>query len=231
GQVAYAENLALSPAVAEAVDACRRIGTLTHLEVRFAQGRPPGGPDRTAPAWGGGAAFDLGVHALAVAVLMAAPARVVAVEADLGTPDDLEVDDDAALTLHFDTGLRALVRASCAVGAPVWEAQAASPTSAVRLELVPSPSVELNGRALRLPPPPGGLLTDQLHHLGYLPQLEALAADARTGRAPAVGPAFGRLLLEIECAAHTAARTGEAEAVPFSGPRDRTPRQLWRDGG
>src|SRR5690606_8054072 len=39
GQVAYAENLALSPAVAEAVDACRRIGTLTHLEVRFAQGR------------------------------------------------------------------------------------------------------------------------------------------------------------------------------------------------
>nr|MBO2502636.1 hypothetical protein [Thermoanaerobacterales bacterium] len=67
GQVAYAENLALSPAVAEAVDACRRIGTLTHLEVRFAQGRPPGGPDRTAPAWGGGAAFDLGVHALAVA--------------------------------------------------------------------------------------------------------------------------------------------------------------------
>lgn len=231
GQVAYAENLALSPAVAEAVDACRRIGTLTHLEVRFAQGRPPGGPDRTAPAWGGGAAFDLGVHALAVAVLMAAPARVVAVEADLGTPDDLEVDDDAALTLHFDTGLRALVRATWRAAAPVWEAQAASPTSAVRLELVPSPSVELNGRALRLPPPPGGLLTDQLHHLGYLPQLEALAADARTGRAPAVGPAFGRLLLEIECAAHTAARTGEAEAVPFSGPRDRTPHQLWRDGG
>src|SRR5690606_13730902 len=73
GQVAYAENLALSPAVAEAVDACRRIGTLTHLEVRFAQGRPPGGPDRTAPARAGGAAFDLGVHALAIAVLMAAP--------------------------------------------------------------------------------------------------------------------------------------------------------------
>src|SRR5690606_39959057 len=131
---------------------------------------------------------------------MAAPARVVAVEADLGTPDDLEVDDDAALTLHFDTGLRALVRATWRAAAPVWEAQAASPTSAVRLELVPSPSVELNGRALRLPPPPGGLLTGPVPHLGYLPQLEALAADARTGRAPAAGPASGRLLPAIESA-------------------------------
>ena len=38
------------------------------------------GEERTEPSWGGGALFDLGVHAIALALLMAAPARVTAVE-------------------------------------------------------------------------------------------------------------------------------------------------------
>jgi hypothetical protein len=112
----------------------------------------------------------------------------------------------------------------------VWDAQAASATSAVRLELVPEPAVELNGVALRLPIAPPGLATDQLHHLGYLGQTAAVAADVAAGRAPRVGPVLGRLLLDVVCAAYTAARTGEAEAVPFTGPRDRTPHELWRGG-
>ena len=77
--------------VAEAVGACRRIGELTHLEVRFAQGRPEGGNERTTAAWGGGALLDLGIHALALALLMAAPARVIErVEADLLAGDGIE---------------------------------------------------------------------------------------------------------------------------------------------
>jgi predicted dehydrogenase len=227
GRVAYGENLAHSPAVAEAVGACRRMGQLTHLEIRFAQGRPEAGGARTGPAWGGGAGLDLGVHALALALLLAAPARVTAVAARITAPDDLEVDDDAIFTLAFDTGLTATARATWRAAAPVWDAQAASPTGAVRLELVPEPTVELNGTALRLPPPPPGLPTEQLHHLGYVDQLGALAADAAARRTPRVGAAFGRLVLDVLCAGYTAARTGDAEPVPFTGPRQRSPHQLW----
>lgn len=229
-RLAYGENLVHSPVVAEAVGACRRIGELTHLEVRFGQGRPEGGADRTTPAWGGGVGLDLGIHALALALLMAAPARVSSVTAQLLAPEDLEVDDDATMTLTFDTGLIAQVRATWRAAAPVWDAQAASATSAVRVELVPDATVELNGTPLRVPRPPAGLPTDQLHHLGYLDQMGALAADAAARRTPRVGLVFGRLLLEIVCAAYTSARTGEPEPVPFTGPRHRTPHQLWTDG-
>jgi predicted dehydrogenase len=229
-RLAYGENLVHSPVVAVAVSACRRIGELTHLEVRFTQDRPEGGDERTTAAWGGGAGLDLGIHALALALLMAAPARVTSVSADLLAGDGIDVDDDAKMTLTFDTGLTAQVRATWRAVAPVWDAQAASATSAVRVELVPDPGVELNGTPLRMPAPPDGLPTDQLHHLGYLDQMGALAADAAARRTPRVGPVFGRLLLEIVCAAYTSARTGEPEALPFTGPRDRTPHQLWTEG-
>jgi predicted dehydrogenase len=229
GRVAYAENLVHSPAAAEAVSACRRIGTLTHLEVRFAQGRPDWSEHRHDPSWGGGALFDLGVHAVAVALLMAAPAHVVAVEkAELDAGRGLEVDDDAAVTLEFDTGLRAEVRATWRAAAPTWDAQAASATGAVRLELVPDASVELNGAPLRVPPAPGTAVSPQLHHLGYIGQLEALAADVESGRPPRSSAALGRLVLEVVCAAYEAARTGDRTPLPYAGPRDLTPHEIWQ---
>jgi predicted dehydrogenase len=174
--------------------------------------------------------FDLGVHAVALALLMAAPARVVSAEGDLSADEGMEVDDEAAVRLAFDTGLLAQVRASWRAAAPAWDAQAASATSAVRLELVPDPVVELNGVPLRLPPAPAGLAADQLHFLGYIAQLAALATDLRAGRTPRPEPAFGRLVLDIVCAAYASARSGRPEPVPFAGPRSLTPHQLWRDG-
>jgi len=228
GRVGYAENLVHSPAVVEAVGACRRLESLTHLDVRFAQGRPDWG-DHLQPSWGGGALFDLGVHAVTLALLAAAPARVTAVEAQLLAGAGLELDDDATLTLAFDSGLRAEVRATWRAPTPTWEAQAASPKGAVRLELVPHPSVELNGEPVVLATPPPGLASPQLHHLGYVGQLEALAADIDAGRAPTPGPRLGRHVLDIVCAAYVSARTGREVPVPFTGRRDRTPVQLWRD--
>lgn len=225
--IAYGENLVHSPGVAEAVRVVRGMGTVTFLEVRLAQGRP----DRRshlASGWGGGALFDLGSHAIALALLLAAPARVVEVEAKATSADDLVVDEDATVTLTFDTGLRAQVRATWRAAAPVWDAQAASKDGAVRLELVPDPTVEVNGVALRLPPAPPRLVSPQLHHLGYVAQLETFAADMEAERPPACGPAFGRLVLDIVCAAYTSAARGRPEAVPFTGRRDRTPHSLWR---
>jgi predicted dehydrogenase len=228
GRLGYAENLVHSPTVVEALGARRRLGSLTHLEVRFAQGRPDWG-DHLEPSWGGGALFDLGVHAVTLALLVAAPARVIAVEAQLLAGDGLELDDDATVTLAFDSGLHADVRATWRAPAPTWEAQAASPNGAVRLELVPHPAVELNGAPVPLAPPPPGLAAPPLHHLGYVGQLGALAADVDAGRAPTPGAQFGRHVLDIVCAAYVSARTGRGEPVPFTGRRDRTPLQLWRD--
>jgi predicted dehydrogenase len=225
--VAYGENLVHSPAVAEAVRMVRDLGPLTFLEVRLAQGRP----DRRshlASGWGGGALFDLGSHAVAVALLLAAPARVVEVEAEVSGRDDLVVDDDATVRLTFDSGLRAQVRATWRAPAPSWDAQAATADAAVRLELVPEPTVEVNGVALPLPAADAALVSPQLHHLGYVAQLETLAADIEAGRAPQCGPAFGRLVLDIVCAAYTSAGRGRPEPVPFTGRRDRTPHSLWR---
>jgi predicted dehydrogenase len=212
GQVAYGENLVHSPVVGEAVGACRRIGALTFLEVRLAQGLPDWGEERTEPSWGGGVLFDLGVHGLALALLMAAPARVTAVEvATIRTGGRLTVDDDAAVVLGFDTG------------------QAASATGAVRLELVPEPSVEVNGVGLRIPPAPPEVAAPQLHHLGYVAQLEALAADLEAGAAPRSTAVLGRLVLEVVCAAYRTARTGEPTPLPYTGPRDRTPYEIWQE--
>lgn len=227
GRIAYAENLLWAPAVGEVVSGRRRIGEPTYLQVRITQGRPewrgiPG------PDWGGGVLFDLGVHAVALALLLAAPAQVVAVEARLDSGADLEVDDDATAFLRFDSGLRAEVHVSWRATTPVWDAQAATPSGAVRLELFPYQTAELNGVALRLPEPPAGLPSPQLHHLGYVGQLAAVANDARHGHRPTVGPELGRRVLDIVCAAYRAAATGEPEPVPFSGPRDQTPHQLWR---
>jgi predicted dehydrogenase len=222
--VAYGENLLAAPAVAEAVAGRRRIGAATYLEVRFAQGRP-GWRGRPDVAWGGGVLFDLGVHAIALELLLAAPAKVVGVEAVLERAADLEVDDEATATLIFDTGLRATVRASWRAPAPVWDAQAATDTGAVRLELVPRPVVELNGVAVRLGPEPAGLPSAQLHHLGYVGQLAALVADVEARRGPRAPVDLGRTVLDIVCAAYRAAGT---EAVPFAGPRDRTPHELWQ---
>src|SRR5829696_6344397 len=228
GLVAYGENLVHAPAVAEAVRAVRRLGTLTFLEVRLAQGQP----DRRGhlrPQWGGGVLFDLGVHAVALAMLLAAPARVVEVEARLGTPEGLEVDDDARLTLTFDSGLRAQVRATWRAAAPAWDAQAASAEGAARLDLVPEPAVELNGAPIRLPDAPDDLSSPQLYYLGYTPQLAALPAAAAANRAPRTSAALGRTVLDVVCAAYVAAGRGRPEPLPFAGPRDRTPHQLWQD--
>ena len=63
GPVVYAENLVHSPVVAEAVQACRRIGELTHLEVRFTQGRPDGGPQRLEPPERDGNLRDVSIRA------------------------------------------------------------------------------------------------------------------------------------------------------------------------
>ena len=224
----YAENLAYAPVVGEVVRRVRALGPLTHLEVRALNPLPTWG-SYTTQDWGGGALFDLGVHPLAVAVLAAAPALPRLVRARLeGSPSGRHPSDELAdVLVQFDKGLRAHVIASYRGGDTAqWDAQAASDSGVVRAELLPQPTLEVNGDEVPLPSPTGKV--PALEHYGYRGEWGAFLSDLGASRRPLMDAAFGRMMLDIVCAAYTSARTGEPEATPFTGPRDRTPLQLWR---
>jgi predicted dehydrogenase len=224
--IAYGENLVFAPSVGAAVTHARDLGDLQHLEVRAVQPRPTWG-DFLSEAWGGGVLFDLGVHPIAMALLLAGADACIEVRATLEGADDHPTDEHAELELRFRSGLVARVVASWRGSTTEWDAQAASAAGALRLELFPTVGLERNGDPVELAPvrTPDAPFLDQL---GYLAQLEAFAATAATGTRSRCGAAFGRAVLDIVCAAYAAARTGAAEAVPFTGQRDRTPLELWR---
>jgi predicted dehydrogenase len=223
----YAENLAYAPVVAELLTHVPFLGRPHHVEVRAVQAKPEWG-GFFGDDWGGGALFDLGVHPVAVALLLAAPARVVAVSARLEGSDGHGTDEHADVVLRFDSGLRAHVVSSWRGGPePLWDAQVASASGVLRAELLPRPSLERNGTQVHLAPPTAPV--PQIEQYGYLGQLRAFADDLAGGRTPMMSAAFGRLVLDVVCAAYASAGAGGAEeAVPFTGPRDRTPLQLWR---
>lgn len=224
----YAENLAYAPVVIEFLKRVRALGPLTHLEVRAINPLPTWG-DFTSDGWGGGALFDLGVHPLAVAVLAASPAVPRLVQAQLdGSPTGRHGSDEQAnVVIEFSNGLRAHVVSSWRGGdTPHWDAQAASNLGVVRAELLPEPSLEVNGEPVRLPPPTSKV--PALENYGYRGEWAAFLADLDARRAPYMDAAFGRMMLDIVCSAYASARTGKPEPSPFAGPRDRTPLQLWR---
>jgi myo-inositol 2-dehydrogenase / D-chiro-inositol 1-dehydrogenase len=228
-QIAYAENLVHAPAVRLAVAQAAEIGPLDFLEVRALQSRPTWG-DFLTDSWGGGVLFDLGAHPVAVALLLAAPARPTEVRAVLEGAADHPVDEHAEVLVRFDTGLVATITISWRSDEPQWDAQASSPEGVVRLELIPELRLERNGAEVALPGIPEGV-PRQLEELGYLPQVEDFALDLRDGRPPALGAAFGRSILDLTCAAYASAGAGgDWVELPFTGSRDRTPLELWRAG-
>jgi myo-inositol 2-dehydrogenase/D-chiro-inositol 1-dehydrogenase len=226
--IAYAENLAHAPVVRLALAHAAQLDGIDVIDVRAIQARPTWG-DFFTEGWGGGVLFDLGPHPLAIALLLAAPARPVEVRARLEGATDHPVDEHAELTIQFDTGAQARVVASWrGTDNPVWDAQASSPDGVVRLELLPHVTLERNGADVRLPDVPDGIPAALLE-MGYLGQLEAFAQDLDERRAPELGAAFGRSILDLTCAAYaSAAQGGEWVALPFGGPRNLTPLQLWR---
>jgi myo-inositol 2-dehydrogenase / D-chiro-inositol 1-dehydrogenase len=227
-RVAYAENLVHAPVVRLALAHSAQLHGIDLVEVRALQSRPTWG-DFLTEGWGGGVLFDLGVHPLAVALLLAAPAAPLEVFATLEGASDHPVDEHAEVQLHFDTGLLARVTASWRGGeTPTWDAQVSAPDGVVRFELLPDVRLERNGTEVTLPGIPEGV-PRQLEELGYLPQMEAFALDLQQDRRPELGAAFGRRILDVVCAAYASAgRGGEWVGLPFTGPRDRTPLQLWQ---
>ena len=235
----YGENLAFAPIILAAEALTADLGPLRHLEVRALQARPDWGGFLDAE-WGGGVLFDLGVHPLAVALLLARAADsgpAVSVRAELSGADDIAVDDQARAWVTFASGLVATVEASWASDQPSWDLQAASDTGVVRAELIPHLLLERNGEPVAVPSStvgsPAGARGEaplpQLQQFGYVAQLRELLADFADGREPQMGAEFGRQVLEIVCAAYASAgAAGDPVPLPFAGSRDLTPLQLWR---
>ena len=228
GRLFYAENLAYAPVVRAFMNRVREMGSVAHLEMRAVSPMPHWRAQNRAE-WGGGALFDIGAHLVALALLVAAPAAPIVVRALVEAADDPHAsgDEHAELHLSFSNGLTVHLVASyrCA-GIPQWDLQAAGPDQVVRAELLPTPILEVNGSEVALAaatttPPALGLY-------GYRAEWEAFLQSLSNGVEPPTGPRFGRAVLDVICAAYSAARTGTTESLPFRGPRDLTPHELWR---
>lgn len=228
----YAENLAYAPVVRALLDRIPLLGAIDHLEVRAIQSLPTWG-GFTSTEWGGGALFDLGAHPLAIALLCADAAGsgdVVSLSATLLGSDHHASDEHAEVTLRFADGLSARVVASWRGGdTPQWDVQAASPTGVLRAELQPAPVLEQDGDPVDLPP--GSPQLGGLESAGYLGQVAAFLDDIDSGATPFMDASFGRTVLEVTCAAYwSAGHDGTEVSLPFAGPRDQTPLQLWSGG-
>lgn len=226
----YAENLAASPLILELVRRARGLGPLQLIEVRALQGLPTWGAFTT-DEWGGGALFDLGVHPLAVALLLAGSAPLERVACRLRGGEGHGSDEHAELDLEFAGGLRGRVVSSWQAGpTSVWDAQVSSATGVVRAELFPVAALEHDGEPVDLGPAPADGEIAFLDGAGYTGQLVSFVEDLAARRAPVMDARFGRRVLEVVAAAYTSAgRDGKAVELPFTGPRDRTPLQLWRN--
>ena len=228
GRVLYAENLAYAPVVGRMLALATNLGPITHLELRTLQGLPTWG-DFTSDAWGGGALFDLGVHPVALAVLTAGAngaGPVTSVRATLRGGEGHNSDEHAEVELTFRSGLVGRVVSSWQSEAQIWDVQMSSATGVVRVEFWPSPTLEHNGEPVSLPA--SDLPVPFIEDLGYLGQLGAFADDLAAGVAPFMDVPFGRMILDIVCAAYWSAGHGSApEPVPFTGERNKTPLQLW----
>ena len=236
GRMLYAENLAYAPIVQRMIALAPSVGAVTHLEVRTLQGLPTWG-GFTTDEWGGGALFDLGVHPLSLALLVAnaagegspvgVSAQLRGSETPVGSHDS---DEHADVWLRYRSGLVAHVESSWQAGPePLWDVQVAGETGVVRAELLPAQLLELNGDEVALPAAIGQI--PMLEQLGYTQQLRAFADDLVAGREPVMSATFGRHVLQVVLAAYQSAGTrGDEVALPFTGPRDLTPLQLWRRG-
>jgi len=235
GRLLYAENLAYSPVVQRLVQMTPQVGALSHVEVRCLQGLPTWG-DFTSDEWGGGALFDLGVHPVAVALLVANSAglgRPAAVSARLTGGPGHGSDEHAEVWLHHRGGLVTHVVASWQAADVVWDVQVAGDRGVLRAELLPTLGLEVDGEPVHV-----GRRAAKVAgfaDFGYVDQLDELAAmaarranDSRPMQ-PLMTAAFGREVLQVVTAAYVSAGMGAAEVpLPLTGRRDLTPLQWWR---
>ena len=224
GVLRCAENLLHSPVWAQAVTLRAGLGPLTHLSLRTLQ-PPPDWGHFAQPLSAGGVLFDLGPHALALALGLA-DELVLAVSASLSSTRQDGADDSATVDLRFESGLRASIEISWVSEITVWQAQASSESGVLRIELIPEILLEHNGEpvAIELRHPQADPTLEQF---GYVDQLlDLISLDPNR---PGQTAEQARTILEIICAAYqSAGQKGNEVQLPFGGDRSMTPMQLWK---
>lgn len=233
--VAYAEQLLSAPVTTEMLRQVGSLGALTHVEARVRRPMPTWGGYATRD-WGGGALLHLGVHPLALVMLLARAAghgHVVGVRARLRRAAAGVVDVEARLTLRFAGGAQATVEVTWDDAEPRDELQVAGAVGVLRAELLGSPTLERDGAEVVLPRADATLVRRGLAPIvefGHAAQLNSLVDAARRDGVPPVDASFGRDVLEVVCAAYAAAGGAGNDEVPlpWRGPRDLTPLELWQ---
>lgn len=222
-----AENLLHAPFWAAVAPHRSAMGPLQHLSARTMQ-PPPTWGHFTRPLRAGGVLFDLGPHPVAL-VLATADEPAVSVAASLRSTRDDGADDDAVVRIRFASGLVATVEVSWTAPTVEWSLQAASARGVARVELSPEVLVELDGTPVPIADRHGDLVDPALERMGYVDQLRSMAGAVHGDDVGGQTAGDARSVLEVICAAYASAGAAGADVdLPFSGPRDRTPMQLWR---
>lgn len=232
GRLLYAENLAYAPVFGRMLTLADRVGTPTHLEVRTLSPLPQWG-DFTSDDWGGGALFDLGVHPLALVMLLAnatGSGRPTSVRATLRGGAGHGTDEHAEVTLGFATGFSATVIASWQATQPQWDLQLAGDRGVVRAELMPTVRLEWNGDEVALAPTK--VVPAVIEQFGYSGQLAAFVHDLDARRHPTMSAAVGREVLQVVMGAYRSAGTeGSTVTLPIAERDNRTPLDWWHRRG
>ncbi len=226
-RLGYAENWLFSPVVEELNRQLPSIGNIKRVRISMPYAQPRWG-DYLTPRYGGGALFDSGAHALAIALFLLDGDIPISVRCSMEGGPIHEMDEHGEAEVAFASGATVLVSASwrATVDGP-WEVNIKGSVATLYARLLPSPNVRIDGAPLSLPAP--RTAAGQLEEYGFVDQLRAFTDDFTSGRAPRVGAAFGRSVLDILCAAYSsAAANGSSVTLPFIGPRDKTPLELWR---
>ena len=180
--------------------------------------------------WARRALFALGVPPVGLTLRTAAqagagaPVSLSSVITDAGTRHE-----HGTIKIRFGSGLVATIVARWQPDAtPDWDLQASSASAVLRADLYPSPTLEHNGDPVSLANTPRLLTPSLVEDYGYAPQLKRFWTNIRTGRPVPATSRLGRQVLDVICAAHwSAGRNAIDVPLPFSGPRDQTPAQLF----
>jgi predicted dehydrogenase len=227
----FASNLATAPTVQALFARVGRLGSVTTISGRSV-GEPPAWGEFTSGAWGGGVLLHHAANQLALHILLARLAglgELVAVSARLGRNQPGTSDDEADVDLTFSNGVHTHAAVSWrGHGSQVWDLQIAGEHGVLRLDMDPTPTLEHNGEPVSLPAPRSTPATVGLAHAGLIAQLTAFWHDVESGRQPVMNMQFGRDVLELVAAGYwSAGRDGAPVSLPFTGPRELTPLQLW----
>ena len=215
----YGENLLSAPAITQLLDRSQSIGQFNYVEIRLLSPFPQWGDYGNAQR-GGGVFFDLGSQAVALALTLAqSPIAVLRSEFSFNNYD---VETHAVVSARCQNGTQFRLETSWQHHSQLWDVQVSSAQSVVRAELLPQASLEQNGEPIAL------AIHEQnaahLFDLGYVEQMNRLFTQ------PAALPplSFGRRVLQTICAAYVSAGTGKEIALPYSGPQNLTPIELFR---